>query len=88
MVFFFGLDAEAVVSPQLPAAPGRDGAYAPTVVGHHLARQILSCPRLRAQHDAGRAVPGPRPAGAAIPYKAHKMDRLVDLDDHLSAGEG
>ena len=83
MVFFFGLDAEAVVSPQLPAAPGREGAYAPTVVGHHLARQILSCPRLRDQHDSGELFPGLALRGGN-PYKAHKMDRLVD--DQLSAG--
>ncbi len=83
MVFFFGLDAEAVVSPQLPAVPGREGAYAPTVVGHHLARQILSCPRLRAQHDAGELFPGLALRGGN-PYKAHKMDRLVD--EHVGAG--
>lgn len=83
MVFFFGLDADATVSPQLPAAPGRDDAYAPTVVGHHLARQILSCPRLRAQHDAGELFPGLALRGGN-PYKAYKMERVVD--EHPSAG--
>lgn len=77
LVFFFGLDADATVSPQVPPAASREGAYRPVVVGHHLARQILSCPRLRARHVAGDLLPD-LPLRAGNPYKAWKMERLVD----------
>ncbi len=77
MVFFFGLDAEATIAPQLPVAPGHDDLYGPTVVGHHLARQILSCPSLRARHVEGTLLPD-LPLRGGNPYKAYKMPRLVD----------
>jgi isopenicillin N synthase-like dioxygenase len=76
MVFFFGLNADAVIEPQLPAAPGREGSYGATVVGHHLARQILSCPSLRAQHVAGSLL-GDLPLRSGNPCKAYKVERAA-----------
>lgn len=76
LAFFFGLDASATVSPQLPVHEGREDLYCETAVGMHLAAMyVLSYPHIRARYERGE-VPG-LDVGTSNPFKQYKLARLA-----------
>jgi isopenicillin N synthase-like dioxygenase len=75
LAFFFGLDADATISPQVTVPEGGQPLYGPTLVGHHLAAmQTLSYPQLRKRHSATWPTLS---AKSSNPYKSYKLDRLL-----------
>jgi isopenicillin N synthase-like dioxygenase len=76
LAFFFGLDADAEVSPQLEQRPGRESqVYATTQVGEHLAAmQILSYQHLRERHEAGKLL-NELSVPSGNPFKEYKLAR-------------
>lgn len=76
LAFFYGLDADADVSPQLSrATDATSHTYGPIRVCEHLASmQILSYPHLRERHEAGDLL-SELSVPSSNPFKAYKIAR-------------